>query len=680
MQPKKLSDAEIQNTLRSAIKGAVAFVEDEIAPERLKSANYMDGKTSLKHEEGRSKVVATKCRDAVRAIMPVLMKTFLQAEKPAEFIPRSPQAVAGAEQATQYAQYVWERNDGFRVLYDVFHDALVKKVGIIKPYFEEATDVEFDEYTGLDDVTAQFVMDDPEIEVLEAEVDEDGLWDIKASRTDKTGRIRFEAVAPEDFFIDNGASSVRDCYVCGHSTEGRVGDLVQMGFDFAEVLELAGTTTDEEEELERTNNDAEDDENAIDPSMRKILITEAYMRMDIEGTGVPKRYKFVCAGQDYKILDWELCDHLPFAVFHANPEPHAFFGKSLVDMLRDDQDAGTALLRGLLDSVALMNNPSLEVVESQVNMDDVLNNEIGAIKRVKQPGQIREMVMGTAATAALPAIQYYDEITRGKTGISGASMGMDPDALQSQTAAGVNAAVQAASAQAELHARIFAEGGMRELFEIIAELARQHPQPDEMMRIDGQFVPVDPRSWSTAMDVIANVGLGTNRHDERMMVLNQTLQTQMGIWQNYGPSNGLVTMTNMRATMADILRLGGVYNADRYYQPMTPEQEQMLMQQAAQAAQGQQQADPNMALVQVEQMKAQAKAQEAQVKLQLQSQKDAQEAQRKWVEAAAKDDLARDKMAQDAFFKTAEMQGEYQIQLDNQALKREQAQPRPYGQ
>lgn len=680
MQPKKLSEAEIQNTLRSAIKGAVAFVEDEIAPERLKSAQYMDGRTSLKGEEGRSKVVATKCRDAIRAIMPVLMKTFLQAEKPAEFVPRNQQAVAGAEQATNYAAYVFERNDGFRVLYDVFHDALVKKVGIIKPYFEEESDVEFDEYSGLDEVTAQFVMDDPEIEVMEADQDEDGLWTVKVSRTDKTGRIRFEAVAPEDFFIDNGASSVRDCYVCGHSTEGRVGDLVQMGFDFAEVLELAGTTTDEEEELERTNNDAEDDENAIDPSMRKVLITEAYMRMDIEGTGVPKRYKFVCAGQDYKILDWELCDHLPFAVFHANPEPHAFFGKSLVDMLRDDQDAGTALLRGLLDSVALMNNPSLEVVESQVNMEDVVNNEIGAIKRVKTAGSIREMVMGTAATAALPAIQYFDEITRGKTGISGASMGMDPDALQSQTAAGVNAAVQAASAQAELHARIFAEGGMRELFEVIAALARQHPQPDEMMRIDGQFVPVDPRSWSTAMDVIANVGLGTNRHDERMMVLNQTLQTQMGIWQNYGPQNGIVTLTNLRATMADILRLGGVYNADRYYQPMSPEIEQQLMQQAAQAAQGQQQPDPNMALVQVEQMKAQAKAQEAQAKLQLQSQKDAQEAQRKWVEAAAKDDLARDKMAQDAFFKTAEVQGEYQIQLDNQALKREQAQPRPYGQ
>ncbi len=36
--------------------------------------------------------------------------------------------------------------------------------------------------------------------------------------------------------MDESATSIDDCYVCGHSTEGRVGDLVAMGFDYEDVL------------------------------------------------------------------------------------------------------------------------------------------------------------------------------------------------------------------------------------------------------------------------------------------------------------------------------------------------------------------------------------------------------------------------------------------------------------
>ncbi len=111
--------------------------------------------------------------------------------------------------------------------------------------------------------------------------------------------------------------------------------------------------------------------------MRKIVITEAYMRMDIEGTGVPKLYKFLCAGENYKILDYELCDHQPFAIFEVDPEPHTFFGRSLVELVEPDQDAATSLLRGLLDSISMANNPAMWIVEGQVNADDVMNNEVG---------------------------------------------------------------------------------------------------------------------------------------------------------------------------------------------------------------------------------------------------------------------------------------------------------------
>lgn len=689
MKPKRLSDDEIQNTISSAVREAVNFVESEIAPDRIRAQKYFDGKSTIDFEEGRSKVVATKVRDTIRAIKPALMRVFLQSDKPVEFIPTTPQAVAGADQATKYAKFIFERNNGFRILSDVFHDALIKKVGIAKVYYDETQEVEIDEYSDLSPEQVALIENDPEIEILEREetiiaeavIDPMGMEirpsitssEIRVARTSTKGKIKIDSVAPEDFFIDRMATRIDDCYVCGHTSEARVGDLVAMGFDFDTVYNLGGAsdgTVDDEEELARRGwDDVDDDENAADPSMRKVQFTEAYMRMDIEGTGVPRMYKFICAGNDYEVLDYELCDYVPFAVFEVDPEPHTFFGRSLAEIIEEDQDASTSLLRGLLDGIAMMNNPRVMAVQNMVNMDDLLNNEIGGIVRVKDINALREFSIGNAASNALPAMQFYDEAIRAKTGVTGAAMGMDADALQSQTAAGVNAAVQAASAVSELIARNLAEGGMRQMFRLIAAIARANPNPGEMMRLDGQFVPVDPRSWTNDLDIVTNVGLGNNRRDERIGALQMTMQTQMQIWQAYGPQNGIVTMTGIRNTLADLLAMAGIQNADRYYNPMNPQIEQMLMMQAAQAAQMQQgqaqPSDPNAAFLQAEQMKMSARVQADMAKTQL-------DAQRLQME----DDLKRDQMAQDLALKAAELLAKTGVQLDLNAIKREQQMPR----
>ena len=688
MPPKSLSEDEIQNTVTSAVREAVDFVETEVSPDRIKAQKYFDGKSVVDFEEGRSRVVATKVRDTIRAIKPALMRVFLQSDKPVEFIPNTPQAVMGADQATKYAKYIFERNNGFRILSDVFHDALIKKVGVAKVYYDEVQHVEIDEYSDLTPEQLAFIENDPESEVLsqeetiiaEAVIDDMGMeiqprmasYNLRVARTSTKGQIKIQSVAPEDFFVDRMAVSIDDCYVCGHTSEARVGDLVAMGFDFETVYNLGGAadgTVDDEEELARRGwDDTDDDENAADPSMRKVQFTEAYMKMDIEGTGVPRLYKFICAGNDYEILDYELCDYIPFAIFEVDPEPHTFFGRSLAEIVTEDQDAATSLLRGLLDGLAMANNPRVMAVQNLVNMDDLLNNEIGGVVRVKDINALREFSIGNGASAALPALQFYDEAVRAKTGVTGAAMGMDADALQSQTAAGVNAAVQAASAVSELIARNLAEGGMRQMFNLIAKIARANPNPNEMMRLDGQFVPVDPRSWTNDLDLVTNVGLGNNRREDRIAALQMTMQTQMQIWQAYGPTNGIVSMTGIRNTLADILGMAGIHNSDRYYNPMNPQIEQQMLAMAAQAAQGQQQqqpSDPNAAFLQAEQMKMSARVQADMAKTQLDAEK-----------MRMDDDLERDRMAQDLAIKAAELLAKTGVQLDLNAIKREQQMPR----
>jgi len=381
----------------------------------------------------------------------------------------------------------------------------------------------------------------------------------------------------------------------------------------------------------------------------------------VDGTGVPVLHRFICGGSDYKLLDFEPIDNIPFAVFEVDPEPHTFYGRSLAEIVMDDQDASTAILRGVLDNVAMTNNPRIGIVDGAVNIDDVLNNEIGAIVRMRQAGSVQELTVPFTAGQTLSALTYMDQLVENKTGVSRASMGLDPDAMQSTTKAAVQATIQAQAGQVEVMVRNLADG-MKNLFKIMLHLHVKHSDEEQMMRMNGRFIPVDPSVWNAEMDVSINVGLGTGREEEKMMALQQAFQIQQQVYTQYGPFNGMVSLTNIRNTLSDMLAAAGIRNSDRYFAPITPEVEQQLLmlQQQAQAQQAQG-TDPNQAFLAAEQMKAQAKVQSDMMKLQLDAQK-----------AAAEDDRERDKMAQDLMVDAAKIYGQYGTAVDVARVKAEQ--------
>lgn len=679
MEPKEKSFTEIEGIVQDAIAQAVDFVESEITHERIKAQRYFDGEVDIGYEDGRSSVVATKVRDVVRAVKPSLMRVFMSTARPVEFIPKGPEDVAFAEQASDYMHYVFQKNNGFRVLSDAFHDALIKKQGVVKTYWETKYNSETFTITGLTQEERDALLNELDISLVEetmtssVTVDQTGAevelpsYDLKVSRVTPEGALRIESVPPEEFFVNSQARTLQDAYVVAHRTEMRVGDLVAMGYPFEQVYDLdslyGASDISEAEDIERRGYSQDDyEDQSGDPAMRNVAITEAYMRLDVEGTGVPTLHKFICGGSKYKLLDYELVDDIPFAVFEVDPEPHTIYGRSLAELIMDDQDASTAIIRGILDNVAMTNNPRIGIVDGAVNIDDVLNNEIGAIVRMRQAGAIQDLAVPFTAGQTLGALQYMDALVEQKTGVS-QNVALNPDAMQSTTAAGVQATVDAAAAQVEVMVRNLAEG-MRQLFALMLKLHVKNVDEEQLMQLNGQYIPVRPDVWNSEMDVQINVGLGTGREQEKAAALNGMLQIQQQVYQQYGATNGLVSLTNIRNTLADILAASGIRNAERYFAPMTPETEQQMMQQAQQEqAQAQQQPmpDPNAAILQAEQMKAQAKMQTDMAKLQFEAQK-----------AAADNDLKRDQMAQDLLVDAAKIAGQYGTNVDVARIKAEQ--------
>jgi hypothetical protein len=301
------------------------------------------------------------------------MRVFLSSENPVEYVPQSQEDVVGAEQATKFAHWKFQQLDGYRLLNDAIHDALVKKTGVIKIWWEDNTEAEIHSYTNVTEEEMMAIVNEDNVTVLEhtAEIEmemnelgvevEVPMHSLKVSYEKKTGKLQMESVPPEEFIVDRNAKNIADAHIVAHRTEMRVSDLVQMGYDFEEIPNLSGLSSDDtytdSEAFERKGYEQDEEEHMADPSMKKVSVTEAYMKIDKEGTGVAIMYKLLLAGGDDKLLECEPYGEVPFAVFEVDPEPHTFFGRSIADLLMNDQDSSTAMLRGMMDNVALTNSP-----------------------------------------------------------------------------------------------------------------------------------------------------------------------------------------------------------------------------------------------------------------------------------------------------------------------------------
>ena len=668
-----MDDAELESIIGQDLTDAVSYVDSDLSPTRAKGTEYYRGDLFGNEVEGNSKVVAMEVRDTVSAMLPSLMRVFFNSENVVEFTPRGPEDVQSAQQATDYANYIFQNdNTGFLTTYAIFKDALVRKCGIAKFWWEDDEKVRIEEYTGLDEPTLEMLMQEPEAEVTivssypDPSVDEmqmttvdpmtgqpvvtpaPMLHDVQIKRITKDGRIRIMAVPPEELLLDRRARSFDDATIIAHRQMATVADLIAMGYDQDEIEEnlMSNDLDSNDEYLARQPLSTTFGTNdAANPMMRRVLYIEAYARVDYDGDGIAELRKVCCMGAGYKVVRNLPASYIPFADFPCDPEPHTspLEAMSIFDITRDLQEIKSEILRNTLDSLAQSIHPRTAVVEGQVNIDDVLNNETGAIIRMRAPGMVQPLTTPFVGQAAFPMMEYMDQIKEDRTGMSKAAMGLNADALQSSTKAAVNATISASQGRIELTARILAEG-MKKLFKGILFLVTTHQDKARMVRMRNEWVQIDPRAWDAGMDANINIALGNGDTNERLQALMMILAKQEQILQQLGPTNPLVTPQQFSNTLRKIVELSGFKDSTSYFQaipadyvPPPPPQPKPSPEEV-------------LAQVQAESIKADIQKKAADLELQRQR-------------MIMDDDLKRDQMAQDLYLKKYEIELKYNSQI-----------------
>jgi hypothetical protein len=706
----QMTDDELKALTDGEMRQALGYYSGKLGAQRLKAMVYYLGEAkgdlSPSEVEGRSAVVSPDVRNVIESMLPQLMVKFCGGDEVVTFEAQKPGDEQAAEQATDYINHLfYARNDGERLAYVWMKDALLSKNGIIKAWWDERTEETREEYKALSDVELAQLMDDDEIEVTEqrASPDEDDaeqrqqamqqmgqqlqqamqaaqqnpqaaqavqqiqqqmqqlqaqppkqVFDVVCKRVKPGGKICIENVPPEEFLISRNAKNLETARFIGHRIQRTASELESLGYKNVDQISSDGSSVGMNmERIERLQFDDEMSYNSsdqmatADQSQRIIWVTECWIRCDYDGDGIAELRRVLRAGD--RILENEIVDVVPFVSITPIPMPHKFFGLSVADLALEGQRIKTSILRGMLDNMYLQINGRYFAVDGQVNLDDLLASRPGGVVRIKQAGAAGRLDQGGGDAAnAMGMMEYMSGYLEDSTGWTRYNQGSDGDSLN-QTATGVNQITNRADMRLDLIARNFATG-FRELFRLMLKLVSQQSSKEDIVKLRGQWVTVNPRDWRNGFETSINVGLGTGNKDQQvnhLLLLNQK--------QADGLAIGVASPENIFNGLSELTKAMGFKSSAKFF--TDPAQQQGQRPDPAAAKQ--------QAEAQIEQAKLQGQMQIAQMQAQLKQKGDADAKQaeigleRERMQMQAQVDTHRQQV--EAQQKALEMQGAKEI-------------------
>ena len=625
-----MSVAVIADMIREAERHA-----DDMSKDRIRAVEYYQGiMVDTPSDKGRSSMVSKDVRAVIKKVLPSIVRTILGNEEVVEYQPVGMGDEDGASQATDYVNHiVLPECDGYKAIEDAIHDALLLRNGILHACFEEKQTAKVSTHSGLpEDAFAQLVSS-PDIEVMEHTEREEmtdlgpvTVHDVKIKRIVTQRDIKASAVPRERFLIHPDAVSLEDSALTGAKTQVRRSDLVAMGYDKETIWALG--SGDEDDDFERdTRRDFVTDTDETHKANELIDYYDLYVRFDQDDDGIAE-LRHMCfaggVGENNLLMDEE-ADEVQYYDLKVLSQPHQWEGISLFDDIADIQRVKTVLLRQTLDNLYWQNNPQRIFQDGVVlNPEAVLNPEFGMGIRVRQGADVRA-ALGTdqvpfVAEKSFAMLEYMDREAQERTGITDASSGLAPDALQNMTAKASAMIEQAGIGQTELMVRTLAQG-LRQFFRGILKLVVKHQDAPRTVRLRGEWVQMDPRSWNSDMDCMVNTGLGAGTRERDMQIMQFVMGMQEKLLAAFGPDNDFVTPDNLYAALEQLVRASGLKSPSRYFTEPDPQAV------AAKLEAMKNQPSPEQIKAQAEQAKLQAQVQLEQVKIEASRDKEASQMQ-----------------------------------------------------
>lgn len=597
----KMTPEEFDGLLDNEIQQAVWWQDSAVKVDRERNYQYYLGLPMGNEVAGRSQVVSWDVFEVVESTLPDLLEMFFAGDNTGEFDPEGPDGERYAQQATDYVNYlIRKQNPGFLIFNTWFKDALIAKLGIVRAYWNPQEKKVRENYQGLDEASLVMLLDNEGVEVIDqlsypdpadleqrqqamsalnAMSPEQGaqvqqmlaqppkmLYDVSVKVTKKRGQVCIDNVRPETFVVSKRATKLSDAQLQGEIRPFTRSDLIEMGIPKADAMSVqdydmsvfeTGTSMKEQAEHD-TNTWQFNDETSIDKSTEEVLLFCGHVLADFDGDGIAE-WRYVLRGGN-KTLTNDESDGPDYCVLTPIPIPHAIVGMALADPVVPIQQVNTTLQRQYLDSLYLANNPRSYAINGKVNLDDLLDNRIGGIVRMNEPGMAGPLETANVAAEALQGIEFMDSRREQRTGVTRYNQGLDADSLN-KTATGVSKIMGAGDRRMRMIARIFAETGVKDLFRLVLKIVCQHQDHEAVIKLRGEWVSFNPREWSDQME--ATIEVGTEDHAEMAAMWQQIIGMQA---QAVQAGSSLANEKNIFNATMQLMKAMRVKGAERFWQ------------------------------------------------------------------------------------------------------------------
>ena len=542
----KMTEHELLSLVSDAERQAAIFSGDLMRDNTKFLEAYLGNKTGdFAPVPNQSSVVSTDIADVVEADMPSLARIFLGSGNIITFQPNTdnPVEIAEAEEKTKYVNWiVRSQPESFQTLHNWLKDAEIQKNGLVKYFIEDSKEVEVVEYEGVDseelsnirDSLIGSTVDKVKVDIVEQEEDEEAqTFNIKFRVTTEKQKVCIINIPPESSLITRNASSLESAEMVGDRVRKTRSELLADGFskDLISRLPTVSDKAVQESNIASVRNQdqgGEITESTISEwASEYVEISDLYIKIDFDGDGIAERRHIMISGNE--VLVNEYFNHVPYASLSAILMPHKAIGRSRAEITYQTQLQKTALTRGIMDNIYMVNNPR-NVVHNDVDLDDMLTVRTNGIVRLDEestvlPAQaVAPLVIPYIGQQALQVVQYVDQSRAQTSGTLLGSQGLDADALEKETATRFNGVQDAGTAKIELIARNYAETGFRKLFEGIAWLVSRYQNTETEFRVLGKALTVNPKGWKYNHYIESNVGLGAGDNEN-------LIEARQGIYQ-----------------------------------------------------------------------------------------------------------------------------------------------------
>ena len=526
---KKLEDSEIVTIVENNIKMSVGYYDSDLSRERQRVTQYLNATLPKPAHDGNSKYVSQTVFDAVSSMSAALLETFSAGNKICKFTPQGPEDVQMAEVCSAYVDFVLHRqNNFFDIARDVIHDGLTSRVGVAKIFWDVRSEDDLEEFENItQDELDMLLASDENIELVDSETDDLGLVSGTISKTRDTSQVCIESIPPEQFLIEPQAKSLDTVKFVAHRVPKTISELRELYDD--ELVDKIGDHEDiqletDPEVLARHEDIGADrgfNATGYQDQVRTVLVYEAYIMLDTEGTGVAKLHRVVKAGN--VLLEKEEVKRRPFITFCPLPIPHTFYGSNFAEKLISTQNAKTVLTRSILDHTVITNNPRYMVVKGGLtNPRELIDNRVGGLVNVTRPDAVSPMPQGSMNPFVFQTLQLLDEDLENNSGVSKLSQGLDKNAISQQNSAQLVEQLATMSQQRQkIIARNFANQFVRPLYFEAYRLCVENEDQEKIVELSGNYVQINPATWNEKRDVMVELRLGYGEQEKEAKSYSQ---------------------------------------------------------------------------------------------------------------------------------------------------------------